>query len=336
MTGYGEASAQVGGAHFFVEVRSLNSKYFKATIRLPDEYQGLEAEMEQVLRTLITRGTVTVNARCADATETAAFEINAKALNRYVEQIKLMPKVEGVTPVVDTAALLSLPGVLQPPANEEERFERARSAFIPLLQKALKQLIEMRDREGRALQEDLESHRKDIAQRLVDIIRLSPQVIADYETRLKARIEALLKDAQINLSQVDLIREIAVYAERTDIAEETKRLTGPPGPVQRPAFRVRSASRSAARWTLSPRKCSARPTPSPASPPTPRSRAPPSRSRARSTASKSRHKTSNSSRPIPAIGYTSPTHSALRGSTPGVRADRAAQPLGLPQGNRDR
>jgi len=226
MTGYGEASAQVGGAHFFVEVRSLNSKYFKATIRLPDEYQGLEAEMEQVLRTLITRGTVTVNARCADATETAAFEINAKALNRYVEQIKLMPKVEGVTPVVDTAALLSLPGVLQPPANEEERFERARTAFIPLLQKALKQLIEMRDREGRALQEDLESHRKDIAERLKEIIRLSPQVIADYETRLKARIEALLKDAQINLSQVDLIREIAVYAERTDIAEETKRLTG--------------------------------------------------------------------------------------------------------------
>lgn len=226
MTGYGEASAQVGGAHFFVEVRSLNSKYFKATIRLPDEYQGLEAEMEQVLRTLITRGTVTVNARCADGTESAAFEINAKALNRYVEQIKLMPKLEGVTPVVDTAALLSLPGVLQPPANEEERFERARSAFIPLLQKALKQLIEMRDREGRALQEDLENNRKDIAQRLVDIIRLSPQVIADYETRLKARIEALLKDAQINLSQVDLIREIAVYAERTDIAEETKRLTG--------------------------------------------------------------------------------------------------------------
>jgi uncharacterized protein (TIGR00255 family) len=226
MTGYGEASAQVGGAHFFVEVRSLNSKYFKATIRLPDEYQGLEAEMEQVLRTLITRGTVTVNARCADGTEAAAFEINAKALNRYVEQIKLIPKVEGVTPVVDTAALLSLPGVLQPPANEEERFERARSAFIPLLQKALKQLIEMRDREGRAIQEDLENNRKDIAQRLVDIIRLSPQVIADYETRLKARIEALLKDAQINLSQVDLIREIAVYAERTDIAEETKRLTG--------------------------------------------------------------------------------------------------------------
>lgn len=226
MTGYGEASAQVAGAHFFVEVRSLNSKYFKATVRLPEEYQGLEAEMEQVLRSHITRGTVTVNARCADATETAAFEINSKALNRYLEQIKAMPKVEGVTPVVDTAALLSLPGVLQPPTNEEERFERARSAFIPLLQKALTQLISMRDREGQALLEDLEKHRQDIGERLTEIIRLSPQVIADYETRLKTRIESLLKEAQINLSQVDLIREIAVYAERTDIAEETKRLAG--------------------------------------------------------------------------------------------------------------
>jgi uncharacterized protein (TIGR00255 family) len=226
MTGYGEASAQVGGAHFFTEVRSLNSKYFKATIRLPEEYQGLEAEMEQILRTHITRGTVTVNARCADATETAAFEINAKALNRYLEQIKAMPRVEGITPVVDTAALLSLPGVLQPPTNEEERFERARSAFLPLLTKALTSLITMRDREGQALHEDLEKHRLFIAERLTEIIRLSPQVIADYETRLKSRIETLVKDAQINLSQVDLIREIAVYAEKTDIAEETKRLTG--------------------------------------------------------------------------------------------------------------
>lgn len=226
MTGYGEASAQVGGAHFFVEVRSLNSKYFKATIRLPEEYQGLEAEMEQVLRTQLTRGTVTVNARCADTTETAAFEINAKALNRYLEQIKAMPRVDGVTPVVDTAALLSLPGVLQPPTNEEERFERARGAFIPLLKKALTQLLGMRDREGQALLDDLEKHRRDIGERLQEIIRLSPQVIADYETRLKSRIESLLKEAQINLSQVDLIREIAVYAERTDIAEETKRLAG--------------------------------------------------------------------------------------------------------------
>lgn len=226
MTGYGEASAQVGGAHFFVEVRSLNSKYFKATIRLPEEFQGLEAEMEQVLRTQLTRGTVTVNARCADATETAAFEINAKALTRYLEQIKAMPKMDGVTPVVDTAALLNLPGVLQPPTNEEERFERARGAFIPLLKKALTQLIGMRDREGQALLDDLEKHRQDIGERLQEIIRLSPQVIADYETRLKSRIESLLKEAQINLSQVDLIREIAVYAERTDIAEETKRLAG--------------------------------------------------------------------------------------------------------------
>ncbi len=226
MTGYGEASAQTNGTHFYVEVRSLNSKYFKATIRLPEEFQGLEAEMEQVLRERLTRGTVTLNARSADTSAGAAFAINAHALNRYMEQIKGMPSVPGVQATVDMGTLLALPGVLQPPSNEEERFERARGAFLPLLRRALDELVRMRDREGLALQADLEGHRAYIAQRLERLVSLAPSVIAEYETRLKTRIEALLGESQISISQVDLIREIAVYAEKTDIAEEIKRLGG--------------------------------------------------------------------------------------------------------------
>lgn len=97
---------------------------------------------------------------------------------------------------------------------------------MPLLRKALDGLVHMRDREGVALQADLEGHRGYIAQRLERLISLAPGVIAEYETRLKARIEALLGGSQISISQVDLIREIAVYAEKTDIAEEIKRLGG--------------------------------------------------------------------------------------------------------------
>ena len=136
MTGFGEASAQSAGAHYFVEVRSLNSKYFKAAIRLPEAFQGLEAEMETALRRRVHRGTVTLTGTCTDTSESAAFEVNHLALQRYVEQIRKTPVVASGQMSIDVGALLALPGVLQPPANEEARLHRARAAFLPLLDKA--------------------------------------------------------------------------------------------------------------------------------------------------------------------------------------------------------
>lgn len=226
MTGYGEASAQIDGVHYFVEIRSLNNKYFKGVIRLPENYQGLEAELESRLRQRLTRGTVTLNASCTDASASAAYDINRAALDRYIEQLKAIPAVAGGELALDLAALLGLPGVLQPPSDEEDRLTRARAAFLPLVDKATGALQGMREREGRLLVEDLTLQHGLIADRLSHIAERAPTVIADYEKRLKARIEALLQGAEARVDAVDIIREIAVYAERTDIAEEISRLSG--------------------------------------------------------------------------------------------------------------
>ncbi len=226
MTGFGEASAESGGLHYFVEVRSLNSKYFKAIIRLPDEFQGLEAEFESLLRRRLNRGTVTLTGTCTDISAAAAQEINTRALDRYIDQVKRAVSAAGGTATFDIASLLSLPGVLQPPTNEEERIGRARGAFLPLIDRACNALVSMRAVEGSALKDDLFHQRDLIAVRLAAIEQRAPGVVAEYEARLKARIDALLQSADMRVEPVELIREIAVYAERTDIAEEISRLKG--------------------------------------------------------------------------------------------------------------
>jgi uncharacterized protein (TIGR00255 family) len=226
MTGFGEASAQIDGIHYFVEARSLNSKYLKTVIRLPDAYQGLEAEMEARLRHKLARGTVTVTATCTDVSESAAFEINHRALERYIEQIRKARSIASGEVKLDVAALLGLPGVLQPPTNEEQRLHRARDAFLPLLDKACDGLTAMRRQEGKLLLEDLLSQRDFINTRLAAIAQRAPSVVAEYEKRLQSRIETLLTGADRRPEPVELIREIAVYAERTDIAEEIQRLSG--------------------------------------------------------------------------------------------------------------
>lgn len=226
MTGYGEASAQTGAVQYFLEARSLNNKYFKAIIRLPEEFQGLEAELESRLRARLTRGSVTLTGTCTDTSASAAFEINHRALERYIEQISKTPQVASGRVPVDVGALLNLPGVLQPPAEEAEKLAHARDAFNALLDKALDDLIAMRRREGQALEKDLLAQGDLIADRLASIAERAPERIAEYEKRLQERIQMLLTNATIAPQPMDVIREIAVFAERADIAEEVTRLGG--------------------------------------------------------------------------------------------------------------
>jgi uncharacterized protein (TIGR00255 family) len=223
MTGYGEAASTEGGVHYYVEIRSLNNRYFKSTVRLPEEFAGLEAEFESKLRDRISRGTVTVNVRCTDSSSGAAYEINTPALARYIEQLRAMPQLAGEK--IDIVSMLQLPGVLQSPTAEEDRLDKARTSFLPLLDKACGALIAMREREGETIIADLRDQLSFINTRLAEVRTLAPAVIADYELRLKSRIDTLVRESQANVNPGDLIREIAAYAERTDIAEEIKRLT---------------------------------------------------------------------------------------------------------------
>ncbi len=226
MTGYGEASAHQDGVHFFLEVRSLNGKYFKGSIRVPEDLEGLEPEVEAELRRRLTRGSITVVGKTSDASASAAHQINHEALETYIAQLRKTKQIADGSCTIDMGALLALPGVLQPPSDEEERFARAHKVFMRLLDKACTDLIEMREREGRLLVADLLQHHDLIGRCLSTVAERAPSVVAEYQKRLLARIESLLQDARVKVEPENLIREVAVYAEKSDISEEIARLTG--------------------------------------------------------------------------------------------------------------
>ncbi len=224
MTGFGDASRHHEGVHYLLEVRSLNNKYFKASLRLPEHLQPVEAELESALRRRLTRGSIVCTVKCSDASADAAAEINHRALSRYVEQLRSAPEVADGTLPIDLGALLTLPGVLQPPADEESRLHQARSVLLQLLDEACAHLVSMREREGAMLREDLMSHHAAITARLGEIAAIVPGVVDDYQQRLRQRVDALLEEVDRRIDPADLIKEVAIFAERTDVAEETSRL----------------------------------------------------------------------------------------------------------------
>src|SRR5207249_3500856 len=130
------------------------------------------------------------------------------ALERYIEQIRKAPGASRPGAAIDIAALLSLPGVLQPPANEEARLHRARAAFLPLLERACDGLQAMREVEGNTLRDELLNQRNLIASLLAKISERAPTVVAEYEARLQSRIQTMLKSADLRLEPAELIREI--------------------------------------------------------------------------------------------------------------------------------
>lgn len=222
MTGFGDASSNDSGSVYAVEVRSVNNKFLKTSIRIPDRLASLEPEIEQIVRKMVSRGSVTVTVNCTETDEGAAQEINGAALRKYAQQIA--DSIGAPVDSISVAELVNLPGVLCPPSEESSRLGRARKAVRPLIELALEHLVAMRTREGIALHDDLAGHLDFISERLEQIAQIAPKVIADYEARLKSRMESLISDAGTDIDQPDLIREIAVYAEKTDIAEEIARL----------------------------------------------------------------------------------------------------------------
>ncbi|QOJ18427.1 MAG: YicC family protein [Phycisphaeraceae bacterium] len=225
MTGFGVATAEDAGTHYTVEVRSLNNKYFKGTLRLPDELQALEAELEPALRRRLNRGSVVLTLQYSDVSEQAGAHINTAALASYLKQLNGLGSTLGDTAVrVDVGSLLALPGVVvQQP--REDRLEAARSVVLRLADEACDRLLAMREREGRMLHDDLHRNRALIAERLAVVARRAPAVVEEYQARLRQRVESLLRDSGAAVRDEDLIREVAVYAERSDIAEEIARLT---------------------------------------------------------------------------------------------------------------
>jgi uncharacterized protein (TIGR00255 family) len=224
MTGFGDASAERGGAHYAVEIRSLNNRFFKPVIKLPDNVSGLEPELETVLREHLGRGSITYILKMRLDSADAAYHINVPALKAYLEQLQQVKGLDRLVQI-DLAGLVQLPGVCQEPRDETDEIARHGGAIRELTLKAITKLNQMREREGSSLFTELMRHVKVIAASLAEIQKRAPFVIDDYHKRLTQRVNQLLGKAELQVNQADLLKEVAVYAERADIAEEIQRLT---------------------------------------------------------------------------------------------------------------
>jgi uncharacterized protein (TIGR00255 family) len=226
MTGYGEASYQSDSLHLAIELRAVNNRYLKVSLRAGEPYNLLEPEFEKVVRRVVRRGTIQVHLRCQRQFSPQDFQINAVALQSYVRQLRELASTLGLTDNGQTllSQALALPGVVPEPAAAAFHLEEEWPLIERVLSQALERLQAMRQEEGRAMAQELLQMRDHIAEQLDRIRARVPQVAVLYRDRLLDRVRNLLGELDVELDRSDLIKEVSIFAERSDIAEEVVRL----------------------------------------------------------------------------------------------------------------
>lgn len=228
MTGYGEAQYQDDKLTLSIQLRSLNNRYLKLTVRAPEPYNLLESEFEKVVRRTIRRGTVQVNVSCTRPSAREDFILNTTALESYLTQLRQIGKklnLPGFASEAVYAGALALPGVAAEPGVTTHSAHDDWPIVEKVLQTALERLQGMRREEGQAMAQEFTSYRGQIAASLDRIRTRVPAVSVEYRERLHERVRALLSELDVKIDRSDLIKEVSIFAERSDIAEEITRLS---------------------------------------------------------------------------------------------------------------
>ena len=222
MTGFGEARHQIDGMAVAVEIRTINSRHFKLSYRSTEGYASLEPEIESVVRETVRRGTVQMNLRVDRQALVDDYRINTALLESYRSQLAAFAAETGQSIALES--LLLLPGIVVEKARTDYDPHQDWALIEPAVREALAAVAAMRAEEGAALAADLAANGKAVDELLGQIAQRAPDVAQSYQERLMQRVNQSLAELNVTVEPADLVREVSLYVDRSDISEEVVRL----------------------------------------------------------------------------------------------------------------
>ena len=218
MTGFGSAEGMVGAAGVSVEIRTVNHRFFNPSIKLPGPFAKWEGDVRELLRQRIARGHVALTARVERESGKGAG-INEQRFGEYVAVLRELQGRFGLTDKLDAATILGLPDVVD--MHVEEREIGTVAELLTIIEQAIGALRQMRSEEGGRLSVFL-LERITLVEECVNRIReRAPVRLAEQVTRLRKSVKELVSGA--NVDQQRLAQEVAILADKLDIAEELDR-----------------------------------------------------------------------------------------------------------------
>lgn len=222
MTGYGKGEAVTQQGNFTVEIRSVNHRYGEVSVRLPRVFMAHENDVKRLVSALLKRGKIDVFIQWEEtAVASSISRVDMAAARGYYDEFSRVAAEFKLPENFPLSLILAQKGVMKDSVGSIDETE-LQPVLFSAVQSAVADIDTMRRREGEALELDLLSRRKQLAEWSGLINELTPQVVAEYRQKLKGRLELLMDGNEFE--EARLAQEIALMADRSDITEELVRL----------------------------------------------------------------------------------------------------------------
>jgi len=222
MTGFGKGETKSKSGVFTVEIRTVNHRYFDLSSKIPNSLVLLEDRIKELLNKDIKRGKVNLFlSHRASEKDSGLITFDKQAIDKYYKILAEVKKRLDIKEEIKLSHILSFTDVI---IHEERGFDiDAMWVFIKeAAVKAVSDCNKMREREGKALYKDFSARITRISNYIDTVSGMAPSVVAEYKSRLDARIKDIVKNKAID--QTRLETELALFAKQCDISEELTRI----------------------------------------------------------------------------------------------------------------
>lgn len=222
MTGFGRHRAADNGLDILCEVKSVNSRYLDASVKISRGYAALEEKVKQLAANRVSRGKLDVYVSVERiGGEKGGIAVNEEFLERYVSLLKGIKKRYSLGGKVDISTVAARSEVFTV-SREEEDLDAVWPSVSKVIEKAFESFSSMRFAEGEKLAEDLLGHLSVLEKLRGEIAERAPVSVRENNEKMKQRIKELMDGADYDESR--LMTECAIFADKADISEELARL----------------------------------------------------------------------------------------------------------------
>lgn len=222
MTGFGRAQKEIDGYVITVELKSVNHRYFEFSSRVPRQYGFLDEKLKSYINGKVSRGKiecyVTIEAL---NTDTADVVVNHTLATAYVNALKEIAETYELKDDFGASTISRFPEVLIVRKSDEDE-EKLWGYVQEVCSEAIDKFVAMREVEGSKMKDDIYSRGQFILDCVSYIEERSPQTVKEYNDKLVERVHELLGDVSLDESRI--LQEVAIYADKVAVAEETVRL----------------------------------------------------------------------------------------------------------------
>ena len=221
MTGFGRAERSSDGISVSLQVSSVNRKNMEVVCSLPKEFQHLERKVVEATRARAGRGRFQFSLEIRNERNASVGLPSDAQIDAGLDRLKYVLKRRGLADTIDATTIVNLAKLIEAetPKLPEKVVEQL---LLGCVEAALDELVEMRAQEGAALKLDLGTRCQSILDTILKIKVMAPGMVAKYRENLYGRLAQ--SGLEIDLDDERVLKEIALYSDRSDISEEMTRL----------------------------------------------------------------------------------------------------------------